>query len=78
MGKTKLPELTVGRAKIGGEEDPDTVNLNVRMGRGLRDRLAKAARALGVDTSSLVRMMLTEKLPEYEARGRAARGESDA
>jgi serine/threonine-protein kinase len=37
----------------------------------------QAARMLATDTSHLLRMILAEKLPEYEERGRRARGLSE-
>jgi hypothetical protein len=40
----------------------------------LASRLDKAAGMLATDVSHLLRMMIAEKLPEYEQRGRTARG----
>ncbi len=47
-----------------------------RLSKPLGDRLESAADVLGLDTSNLLRMMVIEKLPEYEERGRRARGET--
>ena len=51
-----------------------TRQINVRMPMDLADRLDKAAEMLATDPSHLLRMILVEKLPEYEDRGRRARG----
>jgi hypothetical protein len=41
-----------------------------RLKKELADRLEHAAEALGLDVSNLLRLMLSEKLAEYEARAR--------
>jgi hypothetical protein len=51
-----------------------TKQFNVRMPVDLIARLEKAADMLATDASHLMRMILVEKLPEYEERGRRARG----
>jgi len=53
-----------------------TRQLNVRVPIDLADRLDKAADMLATDVSHLLRMILVEKLPEYEERGRKARGKN--
>lgn len=47
-----------------------------RLPQSLVDRLEAAGDLLGLDMSNLLRMMIIEKLPEYEDRGRKARGET--
>src|SRR5262245_52656024 len=51
-----------------------TRQINVRVPVDLADRLDAAAAMLATDASHLLRMILVEKLPEYEERGRRARG----
>lgn len=55
-----------------------TKQLNVRVPSDLYDRLEEAAVMLATDSSHLLRMMIAEKLPEYEERGRRARGLEEA
>jgi hypothetical protein len=45
-----------------------------RLPGDLADRLDKTARMLATDVSHLLRIMIAEKLPEYEARAKRARG----
>ena len=54
-----------------------TKQVNVRFPADIAERLETAAEKLGLDTSHLLRLMVVEKLPEYERRGREARGELD-
>jgi hypothetical protein len=51
-----------------------TRQLNVRVPVDIADRLEAAATMLATDASHLLRLILVEKLPEYEERGRRARG----
>jgi hypothetical protein len=51
-----------------------TKQINVRVPLDLAERLDKAAEMLATDASHLLRMMLVEQLPQYEERGRRARG----
>jgi hypothetical protein len=54
-----------------------TRQINVRMPVDLAARLDKAAEMLATDASHLLRLIVVEKLPEYEERARRARGISD-
>ncbi len=54
-----------------------TKQLNVRVPLDIADRLEAAAESLATDPSHLLRIILAEKLPEYEERGRKARGRRD-
>lgn len=42
--------------------------LNVRVSEAIYDRVDAVAFKLGIDPSDLVRMILAERLPEYETR----------
>ena len=65
---------TATREKPVAKKKPDkTKQLNVRVPMDLADRLEKAADMLATDASHLLRLMIVEKLPEYEERGRRAR-----
>jgi predicted DNA-binding protein len=59
---------------VAKKKNGKTRQINVRMPMDLADRLDKAAAMLATDPSHLLRMILAEKLPEYEDRGRRARG----
>jgi hypothetical protein len=59
---------------VAKKKSGKTRQINVRMPTDLADRLDKAAEMLATDLSHLLRMILAEKLPEYEDRGRRARG----
>jgi predicted DNA-binding protein len=59
---------------VAKKKSDKTRQINVRMPTDLADRLDKAAEMLATDSSHLLRMILVEKLPEYEDRGRRARG----
>ena len=61
-------------AKRPGKKDSKTRQINVRMPTDLAERLDKAADMLATDPSHLLRMIIVEKLPEYEERGCKARG----
>jgi hypothetical protein len=61
----------VAKKKPAGKR---TRQINVRMPVDLADRLEKAAEMLASDASHLLRLIVVEKLPEYEERGRRARG----
>jgi hypothetical protein len=50
---------------------------NIRFPTELLDRLGECARDLGLDVSSLVRLMLNEQLPLYEERAGQARRTRD-
>jgi hypothetical protein len=52
-----------------------TRQLNVRFPVDLVARLDRAAEMLATDTSNLLRMIVVENLPNYEERGRRARGQ---
>jgi hypothetical protein len=45
-----------------------------RLPGDLAERLEKTAKMLATDVSHLLRIMIVEKLPEYEARAKRARG----
>jgi hypothetical protein len=53
---------------------PAMKQMNIRVPMALFDRLEKAAELLASDPSHLVRLILVEKLPEYEERARRAHG----
>jgi hypothetical protein len=53
------------------KEDNKLVQLNIRMQPRLLARLDKVSAALGTDRSNLVRLMVSERLPDYEARAKA-------
>jgi predicted DNA-binding protein len=65
---------TVGSKRRTGSKEPMTKQLNVRVPLDLAQRLDEAAKMLATDGSHLLRMMIAEKLPEYERRARVARG----
>jgi hypothetical protein len=69
MAMRTLRAPAVPRKKLG-----KTRQLNVRVPTDLADRLEKTAEMLATDASHLLRLMLVEKLPEYEERARRARG----
>jgi hypothetical protein len=48
------------------------VQVVFRVPRDLHDALLTAASGLGLDLSNLLRLVLTERLPEYLERGRQA------
>jgi hypothetical protein len=50
---------------------------NIRFPAELLDRLSECARELGLDVSSLVRLVLNEQLHLYEDRARQARRARD-
>jgi hypothetical protein len=60
----------LAKKKAGAKK---TRQVTVRVPIDLADRLDKAAEMLATDASHLLRMILVEKLPEYEERGRRAR-----
>jgi hypothetical protein len=64
--------VTVAKGKVE-KKDVRTVQVNVRIPVDLAERLEKAADMLATDRSHLLRIMIAEKLPEYEERGRRAR-----
>jgi hypothetical protein len=72
MSGSAIRERPVAKKKPG-----KTKQLNVRVPQDLADRLEKAADMLATDPSHLLRLMIVEKLPEYEERGRKARGFSE-
>lgn len=51
----------------------EMVQKSFRMPKSLVARLSEAAVSLSTDASHLLRMILAEKLREYEERGRVAR-----
>ncbi len=55
-------------------EPPPMQSITFRAPQDIAGRLEQAAVWLGTDASHLLRMILVEKLPEYESRGRKARG----
>jgi hypothetical protein len=80
-GDTALETLTVPRPKPGKKPDEDkgekTVQVNVRIPMSFVARLENAAEKLGIDRSNLLRIMIAEKLPEYEERARRAAPSAD-
>jgi predicted DNA-binding protein len=64
----RLP--TVPKKKKG-----ESKQINVRFPADLAERLENTSETLGMDASSLLRMLVIEHLAEYEERGRRARGE---
>jgi len=71
-----MPGATaVPKKKADKSPEPMTKQLNVRVPIDLATRLETAAKMLATDGSHLLRMMIAEKLPEYERRARAARGQ---
>jgi hypothetical protein len=54
-----------------------TRQINVRFPEDLARRLEAAAEMLATDASHLLRIIVVEKLPEYEERGRRARGREE-
>jgi len=68
--------LTLSGAGAVAKKSQGTRQLNVRVPVDLADRLEHAAEMLATDVSHLLRMMLVEKLPEYEERGRKARSKN--
>jgi predicted DNA-binding protein len=60
------------RDKGKGRAKRDTRQVAVRFPVELADRLETAAADLGLDVSNLLRLMVTQKLPEYEELGAAA------
>jgi hypothetical protein len=70
--------VVAATAKLVAKKKPvKTRQINVRVPVDLADRLDRAAAMLATDASHLLRMVLVEKLPEYEQRGRRARGLAD-
>lgn len=61
-------------ARKPSKRELKTRQVNVRFPEDLAARLDKAAEMLATDPSHLLRMIVAEKLPEYEDRGRRARG----
>jgi hypothetical protein len=62
---------------VGKKKPGKTRQINVRVPIDLADRLEKTADMLATDASHLLRLILVEKLPEYEERARRARGIPD-
>lgn len=71
MSATTLEPPDVAKKKTGTGK---TKQINVRVPVDIADRLEQAAVMLATDASHLLRLLLVEKLPEYEERGRRARG----
>jgi metal-responsive CopG/Arc/MetJ family transcriptional regulator len=57
------------------KETGTTEQVNIRFPADMINRLDETASGLGIDRSGLVRMIVIEKLVEYERRAREARGE---
>jgi hypothetical protein len=64
----------VGRKKVSGREDVESVMVNVRLGADVVERLKAVASALGYDLSGLIRTRLIAMLPELEEMARQVRG----
>lgn len=66
----------MGRKSKADKDKPkpkrDTRQVAVRFPVALAERLDAAAADLGLDVSNLLRLMVTQKLPEYEEMGTAA------
>lgn len=71
--------MQAGPLQVGRKKKPEarTRQLNVRLPEDLAERLDRTAKMLATDISHLVRMILAEKLGEYETRGRRAQGLPD-
>lgn len=56
------------------ESDPDPLDqISIRFKRSVLARLEVAADPLGLDVSNLVRLIVSQKLPEYEQMAQAAK-----
>lgn len=55
------------RRSVEAVDDAAKVQLSFRAARSLKNRIAKCAKALGVDDeSTLIRMIITKYLPQFE------------
>ncbi len=72
-----MSNATAERPSVPKKKDKPEPSKQVafRLALTMVDRLDEAAKQLGLDTSNLLRMMIIEKLPEYEDRGRRAHGD---
>ena len=69
--------IKVAKKRKESDETAQTAQVNMRLPIPFIERLDKAVSMLGIDRTSLVKLVLTEKLHEYERRGREASGLTD-
>lgn len=69
---TKERTRTVPRKRQLAEGEPLSEQIGIRLTPTFRDRINRAALALGTDETNLVRMILSESLPSYEDRAARA------
>jgi len=62
------PQVSRKRKHADKKSDGPSVQIAFRCPTELAERVEKTAFELGLDTSGLIRMLLLEHLPEYEAR----------
>ena len=57
-----------------GKKKQTSRQVSVRLPIDIADRLDKTADMLSIDTSALIKLLIVEGLPDYEAKARKARG----
>jgi predicted DNA-binding protein len=72
MSKKKKADRDKATDKNASNAKAETRQVAVRFPIDLADRLEVAASNLGLDVSNLLRMMVIQKLPDYEALGSVA------